>query len=344
VKVHAGGVYIETNQTMIDAQKVRDNNESVATKIWTDLMPILNISSTLTRKFLQKVCKVEEVHPFMEEFTVRDTPVTLLHRLEICTKKGDEIFKKEGIPDETNDSMTSSLPDYEENVTGTDNFLDDGGLCDDLITNFVDASSNNSSTQSEDEDSIPEKDKIEEIYDENPDTNVYLSFTKVMASDSMDKLLKEPNLIVDSMSLMQMGNRDKGSVSNQQKYKSLNGRWFGRNKEKLDEKVQEVIEKGSIVSMDEEGDSWFVVRTVFCISGSKWYMSTKEDNPSWPIDVSKAKKYRLQVSKFQLNVEKDQNIKLFNYNSLLDGTNVRKSVQLVKDINTIKRIKSRINL
>ena len=124
---------------------------------------------------------------------------------------------------------------------------------------------------------------------QDADSRVFTSFAKVLTSD-WNVFLSTPDIILDSMDLMGMGKRDKGAISNVQKYKSLNGRWFGAKKQN-EEKEAQTFESGSIVSLEENGEKWFVVRAVFRESGNKWYMSTVVDNPSWPIDPVKGKKY-----------------------------------------------------
>jgi len=106
----------------------------------------------------------------------------------------------------------------------------------------------------------------------------------------------------------------------------------------LVEEVQ-VIERGSIVSFDKSTETWFVVTALFCVSGSKWYMAAQGDDPAWPIDTLKAKTYRLEVSAVQIKMEENGTklVKMKDYETLEDGSNVHESFKLIKDITTIKR-------
>jgi len=169
------------------------------------------------------------------------------------------------------------------------------------------------------------------------DRKVYESFAKVLTS-GWTNFLDNPGIIVVAMNTMHMGKREKGAISNEQKYKSLTGRWFGVKQEKLVEKVQ-VIERGSIVSFDESREMWFIVTALFRESGSKWYMAALGDDPSWPIDTSKAKTYRLEVSAVQIKMEENGTklVQMKDYETLVDGSNVHESFKLIKDITTIKR-------
>ena len=345
VKVHAGHVEIETSLQMIEAQVGISDNFNVANHIWVELREVLNKSSNLTRTFLQNVCKVQEMHPLMSEFGQEDTPVTVLDRLTRCMKEGDKMFKKEGV-DAAVDAEEGNTNLDEESVPSAPEFHDDGGMCDTLLKDILDAAEKNkkSSTDPASCVPIPDEDIIDEEVHE-ADSRVFTSFAKVLTSD-WNVFLSTPGIILDSMDLMDMGKRDKGAISNVQKYKSLNGRWFGAKKQNEEKEVQ-TIERGSIVSLEENGEKWFVVRAVFRESGNKWYMSTVVDNPSWPIDPVKGKNYRLIMSMVKINPDEDSGgnrIELKNYGDLEDGVNVHASFKCVKDLTTVKRNLLKINI
>lgn len=58
-----------------------------------------------------------------------------------------------------------------------------------------------------------------------------------------------------------------------------------------------VIERGSIVSLSEQPNKCkrYMVLCVYNKVGSKWNPSAKGDNPSWPLQTSDEKKYRVLI-------------------------------------------------
>lgn len=82
---------------------------------------------TLIKEFLREVCKVEEFHPMLNEFSAADTPKSL-QRIEVFLMNGDELFKKVGSKG-SRDTMIGDEVDCmhsADNITGT-NFFEDGG-------------------------------------------------------------------------------------------------------------------------------------------------------------------------------------------------------------------------
>ena len=254
IKLHAGNVEIETSLPMIEAQVGICDNFNVANKIWVELREeVLNKSSNLTRKFLQNVCKVQEMHPLMINFGEEDTPVTVLHRLTRCMKEGDNMFKKEDVNAEEDKHTTLE----DESILSEPGFHNDGGICDTLIKDLLDAAKQNKESSNEHVSSVPLPGK--DVFDygvHEADSRVFSSFAKVLTSD-WDIFLSNPGIILESMDHMDMGKRDKGATSNIQKCKSLKERWFGVKTQKQGEKkeVQRTIERGSIVSLKDSGGS-----------------------------------------------------------------------------------------
>ena len=101
-------------------------------------------------------------------------------------------------------------------------------------------------------------------------------------------------IIVDAMKMMHMKKREKGSVSNERKFKSLTGRWFGeKKKEVIDNKKGKILEQGSVIKLiNDHNAPSYIVFVVWRNNGSKkWFPLLPEENPSWPLTKEQAKQY-----------------------------------------------------
>ena len=168
---------------------------------------------------------------------------------------------------------------------------------------------------------------------DSKDTNPFASFLSVRMTD-VKKLLKDPSIIVQSMDEMKLRKREKGSITNEQRYKSLIGRWFGCKEEKIDLK-QSVIEIGSIVSLAQRKDYRFLGTVVFRINGNKWHMWMSGYNPAWPLDVSKTE-YCIVVREGKVQGDAKNGGKMILLeDNVQDRINARKVFVFVLDLSNI---------
>ena len=220
---------------------------SIANLIWDDLRSSIKKTNELMIFFLQSVCGVQEFHPMIDTFDNTDTPKSLCDCLDRVTKESDQIFKKEqGTSREDVGEVNIAESDIALDVIDVDiddsaadsSFLGDNGLADRIQREILEENQKNNSNDSEtaigvDVPAIGVDDENQLIDDE--DTNPFTSFLSVIMTD-MDKLLEDPSIIVKSMGEMKLKKREKGSITNEQKYKSLTGRWFGCKEEKIESK------------------------------------------------------------------------------------------------------------
>ena len=138
------------------------------------------------------------------------------------------------------------------------------------------------------------------------------------------------NKIVGATKKMHMEKRDKGSISNAQKFNTLQGRWFGENSEEVHENNAEMaIKRGSIVRIDTCSRSpFFYVYTVFCDNGSKkWFPS--HNFPQWPPTDVYEKGVCLALREVNVLLERNGKKSVMWKKYIIDGENVQKSYKLV---------------
>ena len=69
----------------------------------------------------------------------------------------------------------------------------------------------------------------------------------------------------------------------EQKFRSLLARCFAAKKEKIEQK-EKVIERGLIAALTNgNNNTRFMVTGVSKTNGTRWSLSIKDDNPSWPV-------------------------------------------------------------
>ena len=143
----------------------------------------------------------------------------------------------------------------------------------------------NDETESQTSTRVPNEYTVDESMEEKK-SSIFSSCVKVLTVTNIENLLKQPGKIITTMEKMHLKSQEKGSISREQKFKSLTGRWFSVKKEKLEGKFK-VIEQGSVITLDENNPNEFLVMAVFKIHGTKWHLSPNNDNPAWPIYCKK---------------------------------------------------------
>ena len=113
-----------------------------------------------------------------------------------------------------------------------------------------------------------------------------------------------PKIISDAFSALQMKHRDKGSISSVQKFKALNGRWFGKRKNHtaeigLPSMVQNVIKRDVVLTLRGCPSKQFVVMTVFSRSYNKWFAT--KDTPVWESGAKVKSPYWIAVREVELD-------------------------------------------
>ena len=123
-----------------------------------------------------------------------------------------------------------------------------------------------------------------------------------MASKFIDVLHTKPgddfeirtSKIVETMELMAMRKRDKGSIHQTQKYNTLRGRWFANSKKEKTMTVKTDIEikRGAIIRVSTLPDApYYVVYVVWKDSGSKWFPTVGGEYLLWLIKSSEKKHF-----------------------------------------------------
>ena len=138
------------------------------------------------------------------------------------------------------------------------------------------------------------------------------------------------------MSAMKLKKREKGSIHDLKKIKSLLGRWFHEIKsEKCDSKGNDstFIQRGTIVSVKNFPKLTFMV---FCVwnrrgKGSKLFPSDKQ-YPSWPVNKKELKSFRLGVREVTVGFTENglKKVQYKKYADIEDGVNVRKTYMMIK--------------
>mmetsp|Transcript_12748 Transcript_12748/g.16725 ORF Transcript_12748/g.16725 Transcript_12748/m.16725 type:complete len:153 (-) Transcript_12748:77-535(-) len=144
-----------------------------------------------------------------------------------------------------------------------------------------------------------------------------------------------PEKLIKAMDKMKLPKREKGDTVGFRKYKSLLQRWFGPKATdvKKDEK-ETVIERGSVITLDELTGRRFVVFVVWKVSGTKWHPSKDDDSPSWPLLQKEEKSYRLGVREVLMVAGKEREIEYMS--NIVDGGNFRDTFRMMP----VKEVKS----
>ena len=327
---------------MIRPQRgIIEHNDFVAAKILTDLKKILNKHKATMINFLKSVCRVSEMHPTMEGFNDTDGTEEVESRLDRLFKEKDNIFKKNPENKENeyegNDNVQEGSFELEDN-TSDDRYVN--VLIEKIIETATVAVNNhelddtiadsNDETESQTITRVPKEYQVDESVEEE-DSSIFSSFVKVLTVKNAENLLKQPGKIITTMEKMHLKSREKGSISREQKFKSLTGRWFSLKKEKLEEKPK-VIERGSVITLDENNQNEFLVMAVINIHSTKYHLCPNNDNPAWPIVKKEVDKYRLTIRK--VDVENGDSgghsmVSIKDYASLQDGVNIQETYKLV---------------
>ena len=369
IELSGGNVQIESNLKLIQASEglsETSSGESHALLIWKDLQPVLNKISANMRLFLKVVCGVKETHPMMDPFDTNSSTNEMVSRFQDIIKRTDSVFKNECTSSEVESDLTpqvdSTVEDelsiadsaIDESIVGSDKFICE--MMEDLMDEIENGKGKDKTNEEIEEhcdeigreqlkkklgNIVWEKDEDgheeQEDQQENENEDIHASFLRVLTSDMTD-LLENPKIIITAMQSMYLGSREKGSIDREQKFKSLQGRWFGPKMEKINvNEDQNVIERGSNVSFNADHSILFVVTTVFQVVGKKWHLSPDKENPSWPVKKEEAKKYRLVVRKVTHSSSNNEGkIQMKEYSEIEDGLNVRKTYRFVRDISDIK--------
>ena len=105
------------------------------------------------------------------------------------------------------------------------------------------------------------------------------------------------DILIASMVSMTMKRREKGSISLAQKHNSFQGHWFGRSLDAtvVDKQVDGCIRQGAVIKINTHPQDHFVVYSVYCDNGKKWFLSTNDDKPCWPLEKAEILCYQLVV-------------------------------------------------
>ena len=163
------------------------------------------------------------------------------------------------------------------------------------------------------------------------DNETSISVFQIFAMKPTDGYETISKKILQAMKLMHMQKREKGSVNDIRKFNSLRGRWFGETKIKIEERLGIVLERGSIIHLNLLVNSpYYVIYIVYRDNSSKkWFPAVPKDSPSWPIIEKDEKRYRLGIREVEItSLEGNKCAKMKN--DILDGANVRKSIQMIQ--------------
>jgi hypothetical protein len=285
----------------------------------------LNKSSNLTRQFLKKVCKVKEEHPMMKELKETDAPSDLLERLNtLFSASHDDDMRHPGMVPFDVEEIESRAGEREPGENALAARYEDR-----LVSAIVEAN------EQQEQPTVPEDvflnkdvEHIEEHVEDIDGDIIYNAFTNVLAA-GWNELLNDPGLIVRSMDEMYLGKWETGSISGGRKFKSLLARWLAAKKEKIEQK-EKVIERGSIVALTNgNNERRFMVTGVSKTNGTKWFLSIKNENPSWPVIQTEVKQYHLGVREVKVTDEGQQRIEVKDYGTMEDGLNVRSTYGLL---------------
>ena len=261
------------------------------------------------KPFLADNFGVREYHPMIAEFKPSDTPDELIKRLkESLSKNGDKLFKKEKGQRGANEFEDQRPMDNLESRTMEE-------LCnavrDQMVLDIVNAE-RVAQNVGEDEDSkmmnnnVEEPDEIareeqSEATIEDNDNNrhqVAKKIFNVLRMKPSDSYINKSKDILDSMVAMTMKKREKGSIQPAQKFNTLRGRWFGKAKKCMSSNECEdiKIERRSIIrtSTHINGPNYLVF-VVWKKLGSKYFPTSQDELPTWPVKNNENKTFRLGV-------------------------------------------------
>jgi len=336
VALKGGSVEIKTNDLY---QGLLNENMSVAAVIWRGgLRGYLNQANEVMKRLLTTVLHVKETHPMIEDFVVADSPSEMTVRLKQCLDNTDDnLFKYESrYQAQHPDGARNADDGAQENECEDDESADVEALRDQFVNELVAADADNSMEDNEDVDDVQDLSGTKNIYDdiESPE-NVYALFLNVITADWKTLILGNGETIVKAMEAMQLDKREEDDVKKVRAFNTLLGRWFGTKAETKKVEKGIVIERGSIVALDNDGDRRFVVSCVFYLYGSKWHASKKGHDPSWLLNIKEIPRYRLSLR--EVFVDAMNGVELKPYEQITDGENVCQTYMVV-NLAEVKRV------
>ena len=328
IRLQSGPVHIESDQVKIDMHELTGNSSSVAQQLWKELFPIVNETNQMMIKYLRENFDVKEIHPFAKPFLNSSSPEEILTRMDTAFVKTDrQMFKSEKEQEEQNDSVSEN----DKTAADKDRLP---VLRDQMVLDVVALEKATKSSEGNEIDKIflndAENEKFVETYEDGSGSpfDLFLDVIRLQQSNSYEQ---KREALFNTMKAMSMGKREKGDTTALQKTKSLLARWFGVNKEKLNEPKEgaSTIERGSVIQI-QNSDQLFAVFEVWKTTASikaksgKWFPALANDNVIWPAVKKDLKKFRFGVRAVTL----DDN-KVMLKSGVVDGVNVRKTYLLV---------------
>lgn len=362
-------------------QVVHDNLDivpPVSKQLWVVLRPILNSSSKNMQTFMKNICFVKEEHPMMKEFSDTEGLEDLTDRCRkfYNAKSDDELFKKETLGGSAgtyngNEILSNNTDiQQEKNTSNSNNISRIINVERDIIIQELNLNQQSRTPFSNTEKDLifngkESQDAMKMIFEsatlgveDTPSTavsNIYSSFVDVVKQQEYKTFIdrSENNKIIKSMCLMTMKDRERGTDNNVGRFNTLLGRWFGEKKEAIatadESESGNCIERGSIIKLKNDSNFYLVFAVMKKTSNNKWWNSEINDKLSWPIEekIIKSKSYRLKLRKLvaELDSENDTyTADYIDYDQVEDGTNVRKTYFLEKNLGNISELRSTFNI
>ena len=316
------------DKDMIEHTKILDgciDGSSTAAKIiWKQLRPILNETNVKMVSFLSNVFKVRKFHLLAKEFLEGDTSDLLEILLTTMSKGEKDQFhyrttkenkkESEGVGEELEEPDIAG-DDAEESTHLTEKYVENLTTATHKMT-----TSNNYDEEESDNECEANRISCEDIHDctktvESPvsinSDTIESMFDSIVNSTSFIALEKS-DVIVNSMETMFLKGRDKGAISNTERYKGLSERYMKKERKldpfrerKLDDK-KKFIQRGSIISVlfvgkgeNQPPKKHFVVLGVSQKFHGKWFLCDAESGQVLFPFSTKENKYRFLARELQ---------------------------------------------
>ena len=264
-----------------------EEDDPVVDQLWLCVGPVINSMVVRMKALLNCFgVRAEEQSPFLRHFAtpteLLDVYLTFVPRDHGGTDRSNGDNDEDTDSDGDGDSVTGD-PGLEignmNRLMETIRLVVDGGTADDYSEGDNGSATNAEAADEEDlidDEFIDDENTRESWEDELTLAEPASKFFKMIERTTMNDLI---HASFEGIRVLKLDKRDKGSVTNLQRYNTLQGRWFGCRKHSEQaggESGGRIIERGVHVTLRVGGEKIsFVVTSVSSKAYNKWYMCEK---------------------------------------------------------------------
>ena len=330
-----------------------DTDDAVVDQLWDAVGPIINSTFPRMQGLLNRFgVRSEDMSPFLRHF---NSPSDLLSVYLTLVPPG--IVGGTGCDDAVDDDEVEAMIAAAARVDSEDGDLTTLSEAIGLVMGG-DANSTTNIDTSEVEDAAGVSSDLSTAGDDDAfavdPSNLAEAgkqFFRMFQSTTMQEQI---NASVEGISLLHLKSTDRGSTTDLQKYKTLQGRWFGSKERKKQEDGADednggpdmIIERGMHVKLQvSEGKGRlarteikdFVVMSVATKTYNRWYMCEK-GKQTWKRGIKEGK-FRFEARMIRY----DHGVGMYECVSPIDSEWEAKSIFVLADASDIKEVGGRIN-